>query len=66
MKTFGDFAKERIKGLAKSQKDLAQKLNVSPAYISQILTGKSPVVVAIAGSVVMIALFASLQVTRGD
>ena len=40
MVTFGEFAKERIKRLAKSQKDLAARLEVSPAYISQILTGK--------------------------
>ena len=40
MKTFGEYAKERIKSLGKSQKDLADKLGVSPAYISQIFTGK--------------------------
>ena len=40
MKTFGEYAKERIKSLGKSQKDLADKLGVSPAYISQISTGK--------------------------
>jgi SOS-response transcriptional repressor LexA/transcriptional regulator with XRE-family HTH domain len=40
MAGFGEFAKERIKRLAKSQKDLAARLDVSPAYISQILTGK--------------------------
>ncbi|MEJ2716428.1 MAG: XRE family transcriptional regulator [Deltaproteobacteria bacterium] len=40
MKTFGAYARERIKRLGKSQKDLANLLGVSPAYISQILTGK--------------------------
>jgi len=40
MKTFGEYARERIKHLSKSQKALAKELGVSPAYISQILTGK--------------------------
>jgi SOS-response transcriptional repressor LexA/transcriptional regulator with XRE-family HTH domain len=40
MTTFGKFAKERMKRLGKSQKDLARELNVSPAYISQVLSGK--------------------------
>lgn len=40
MKTFGKFAKTRIGALGKSQKVLADQLNVSPAYISQIFTGK--------------------------
>ncbi|MGB6063348.1 MAG: XRE family transcriptional regulator [Desulfomonilaceae bacterium] len=40
MKTFGKYAKERIAKLGKSQKDLADELGVSPAYISQIFTGK--------------------------
>ncbi len=40
MKTFGKYAKERIDRLGKSQKTLAAELGVSPAYISQILTGR--------------------------
>jgi phage repressor protein C with HTH and peptisase S24 domain/transcriptional regulator with XRE-family HTH domain len=40
MKTFGKYAKERIRQLGKSQKDLAERLGVSRAYISQILSGK--------------------------
>ena len=40
MKTFGKYAKERIARLGKSQKTLAEDLGVSPAYVSQILTGK--------------------------
>jgi SOS-response transcriptional repressor LexA len=40
MKTFGSFAKERIRRLGKSQKDLAAQLDVSPAYVSQVFTGK--------------------------
>lgn len=38
--SFGKFAKERIKRLGKNQKDLARELDVSPAYISQIINGK--------------------------
>lgn len=38
--TFGEFAKQRLRRLGKSQKALAMKLGVSPAYVSQILTGK--------------------------
>lgn len=40
MKTFGAYARERIKRLGVSQKALANQLGVSPAYISQIFTGK--------------------------
>ncbi len=40
MKTFGKYAKECIDRLGKSQKTLAEDLGVSPAYISQILTGR--------------------------
>lgn len=40
MKTFGIFARERIRLLGKSQKAFAKELGVSPAYISQVLTGK--------------------------
>jgi SOS-response transcriptional repressor LexA/transcriptional regulator with XRE-family HTH domain len=40
MRTFGKFAKDQISQLGKSQKDLAEELGVSPAYISQIFTGK--------------------------
>lgn len=40
MKTFGTFARERIKLLGRSQKAFAKELGVSPAYISQVLTGK--------------------------
>jgi phage repressor protein C with HTH and peptisase S24 domain/transcriptional regulator with XRE-family HTH domain len=40
MQSFGDYAKERIRRLGKNQKALAAKLGVSPAYISQICTGK--------------------------
>jgi len=40
MKTFGSFVKERIRRLGKSQKSLAARLNVSPAYVSQVFTGK--------------------------
>lgn len=40
MKTFGTFVRERIRLLAKSQKAFALVLGVSPAYISQVLTGK--------------------------
>lgn len=38
--TFGEFAKQRLRRLGKSQKALATKLGVSPAYVSQIFTGK--------------------------
>jgi phage repressor protein C with HTH and peptisase S24 domain/transcriptional regulator with XRE-family HTH domain len=38
--TFGKYAKERVRKLGKSQKALAEQLRVSPAYISQIFTGK--------------------------
>ena len=40
MKTFGRYAKDKIARLGKSQKDLAAELGVSPAYVSQIFTGK--------------------------
>src|SRR4030042_5928419 len=40
MNTFGDYAKERIRRLGRNQKALAAKLGGSPAYISQIFTGK--------------------------
>lgn len=40
MKTFGEFAREQLKQLGRNQKDLAEKLDVSPAYVSQIITGK--------------------------
>jgi SOS-response transcriptional repressor LexA len=40
MKTFGSFAKERIRRLGRSQKSLAAQLGVSPAYVSQVFTGK--------------------------
>jgi len=40
MKNFSRFARDRIRALSKNQKDLAEELGVSPAYISQILTGK--------------------------
>ncbi len=40
MKTFGEFAREQLRQLGRNQKDLAEKLDVSPAYVSQILTGK--------------------------
>ncbi len=40
MKTFGKFVKDRMQLLGKSQKALAKALDVSPAYISQVITGK--------------------------
>ncbi|MBI4965117.1 MAG: helix-turn-helix transcriptional regulator [Desulfomonile tiedjei] len=40
MKTFGSFAKERSRRLGRNQKTLAEQLGVSPAYVSQIFTGK--------------------------
>ncbi len=40
MKTFGEYAKERVRRLGRNQKALAENLGVSPAYISQIFTGK--------------------------
>jgi SOS-response transcriptional repressor LexA/transcriptional regulator with XRE-family HTH domain len=40
MTTFGKFAKERMKKLGKNQKALAEELIVSPAYVSQVLSGK--------------------------
>ncbi|MEW6138629.1 MAG: S24 family peptidase [Thermodesulfobacteriota bacterium] len=40
MKTFGKFARQRIRELGKSQKALAEELGVSPAYVSQIFSGK--------------------------
>lgn len=40
MRTFGKYARQRIKELGKSQKSLAEELGVSPAYISQIFSGK--------------------------
>jgi phage repressor protein C with HTH and peptisase S24 domain/transcriptional regulator with XRE-family HTH domain len=40
MKTFGEYARERVRKAGKSQKTLAGKLGVSPAYVSQIFTGK--------------------------
>jgi SOS-response transcriptional repressor LexA len=40
VKTFSKFVKARIRLLGKSQKALAQELQVSPAYVSQVLTGK--------------------------
>lgn len=40
MKTLGELAKERLRRLEKNQKAFAAKLGVSPAYISQIFTGK--------------------------
>ncbi len=40
MANFGEYAKLRIRQLGKSQKDLAELLRVSPAYVSQILNGK--------------------------
>jgi SOS-response transcriptional repressor LexA/predicted transcriptional regulator len=40
MKTLGEFAKERLRRLGKNQKAFAAKLGVSPAYVSQIFTGK--------------------------
>jgi SOS-response transcriptional repressor LexA/transcriptional regulator with XRE-family HTH domain len=40
MKTFAKFARDRISTLGRSQKALAVELGVSPAYISQIVSGK--------------------------
>jgi SOS-response transcriptional repressor LexA/transcriptional regulator with XRE-family HTH domain len=40
MTAFGKFARDRVKVLGKSQKALAAELGVSPAYISQVFTGK--------------------------
>lgn len=40
MKAFGKYARDRIRQLGKSQKALAELLGVSPAYISQIFSGK--------------------------
>ncbi|MGC8907296.1 MAG: helix-turn-helix domain-containing protein [Desulfomonilaceae bacterium] len=40
MKTFASYVKERARRLGKTQKMLAHELKVSPAYISQLLTGK--------------------------
>jgi SOS-response transcriptional repressor LexA/transcriptional regulator with XRE-family HTH domain len=40
MTVFGNFVREKMKVLGKNQKDLAAELAVSPAYISQILSGK--------------------------
>ncbi len=40
MKTFAAYVKERARFLGKTQKMLANELKVSPAYISQLLTGK--------------------------
>jgi SOS-response transcriptional repressor LexA/transcriptional regulator with XRE-family HTH domain len=40
MVTFGEYAKLRIRQLGKSQKALAAELDVSPAYISQIINKK--------------------------
>jgi SOS-response transcriptional repressor LexA len=40
MASFGEFARDRLKDVGKSQKALAGSLGVSPAYISQIFTGK--------------------------
>jgi SOS-response transcriptional repressor LexA len=40
MRTFGKYARQKIKELGKSQKSLAEELGVSPAYISQIFSGK--------------------------
>jgi len=40
MKSFAKYARDRLKILEKSQKTLAEELSVSPAYISQIFTGK--------------------------
>lgn len=38
--TFGKYARERLRRIGKSQKALAAELGVSPAYISQVFTGK--------------------------
>lgn len=38
--TFGQYARERLRRTGRSQKALAVELGVSPAYISQIFTGK--------------------------
>jgi SOS-response transcriptional repressor LexA len=40
MKTFAKFARDRISALGRSQRTLATELGVSPAYISQIVSGK--------------------------
>ena len=40
MKTFAEFTKHRLKMIGKTQKDLAERLGVSTAYISQICTDK--------------------------
>ncbi|HMK35959.1 MAG TPA: XRE family transcriptional regulator [Desulfomonilaceae bacterium] len=40
MRAFGKYVKDRMERLQKSQKSLAEQLKVSPAYISQIITGK--------------------------
>jgi SOS-response transcriptional repressor LexA/transcriptional regulator with XRE-family HTH domain len=40
MKSFARYARDRIKILGKSQKTVAEELGVSPAYISQIFSGK--------------------------
>uniref|UniRef100_A0A7C4ERB0 Helix-turn-helix domain-containing protein n=1 Tax=Desulfomonile tiedjei TaxID=2358 RepID=A0A7C4ERB0_9BACT len=40
VKTFAAYVKEQARRLGKTQKMLAQELKVSPAYISQLLTGK--------------------------
>jgi transcriptional regulator with XRE-family HTH domain len=40
MTTFGEFARERVRRIGKSQKALALELEVSPAYVSQVFSGK--------------------------
>jgi phage repressor protein C with HTH and peptisase S24 domain/transcriptional regulator with XRE-family HTH domain len=40
MTSFGTFSRDRMKHLGKSQKALAEELGVSPAYISQVFSGK--------------------------
>jgi SOS-response transcriptional repressor LexA/transcriptional regulator with XRE-family HTH domain len=40
MTTFGKFTRDRMRQLGKSQKALAEELTVSPAYVSQVLSGK--------------------------
>lgn len=39
-RSFSQFLKQRIKYLGKSQRSLAEALDVSPAYVSQIFSGK--------------------------
>jgi len=68
VKTFAAYVKQRARHLGKTQKMLAHELKVSPAYVSQLLTGKKqpPDFGRPRNKAQLIVWSASLQVSESD